>query len=121
MDSLTKKYKARLIVKEKKRHIVLPVIDIAMIFMEQRLVFLKDKDSMTYLFHKTLAEIQDDLDKRMFFRANRRTIVNIQFVKAFSELGNNKIKLDLAINHEKNPIVVSQQTAPHFKAWLCEY
>lgn len=64
-----------------------------------------------------LDELEDQLDPRLFFRANRQFIVNIDAIELVHNYFNNKLKVQL----KKNPdveIIVSRDKAPQLKSWL---
>ena len=120
MKMIARKKKTRLIVKNGDENIVLPVAAVAMLYIKERTVIVVRDDSKGYHFHKSLAEIEQELDKSTFFRANRRTIININFIKSFSVCECNKLKVEMNVHAPDAEIIVSQQTAPHFKTWICE-
>lgn len=112
--------KSRLILKKDGENIVLPVIDMALLYVDNRIVYVIDKFSKKYFFHKNLSEVEEYLDKTIFFRANRQTIVNINFIKGFSVAEFNKLKIHLTLQIIEPVIIISQETAPFFKNWLCD-
>ena len=116
--SLTKK--KRLIIKNGIQYLIIPVTNVAMFFIKGRSVFVISKDSRNYQFCKTLSEIEHQLDNKIFFRANRHTIVNINFIKAFTVCGSNKLKVEMTIHIPEPYVIISQETAPLFKTWLSE-
>ena len=120
MKTTTKKNKTRLIVKNGHENIVLPVAEVVLFYIEGRSVMVIGHDSKKYHFHKTLTEIEEELDNTIFFRANRRTLVNINFIKGFTACECNKLKVKMNIHIQETEIVISQETAPLFKTWICE-
>lgn len=120
MKISTLKKKKRLIVKNGIQNLVLPIAHVVMLFIKERSVFVISQDSKKYQFYKTLSQIEQELDKSIFFRANRHTIVNINFIKAFTVCESNKLKVEMKINLPETFVIVSQETAPLFKSWLCE-
>lgn len=110
----------RLIVKHGNENIILSVIDIALLYVESRTVFVIDQFSRKYSFQKSLSEVEKDLDEKTFFRANRQVIVNIHFIKGFTISECNKLKVLLTLPCAVPPIIISQETAPVFKKWVCE-
>lgn len=114
------KKKTRLIVKNDNENVVLSLMDIALLYIEEGIVFVTDKFSRKYYFNTSLSDVEKDLDESVFFRANRQVIVNINFIKGFTSLECNKIKVALTLTCNEPPIIISQQTAPLFKKWLCE-
>jgi two-component system LytT family response regulator len=119
-EAKNKKKKTRLIVKHGQENIILPVISVALLYIDERSVFVIDQFSKKYSFNKKLTEIEEELDKNIFFRANRQMIINIHFIKGFTVCECNKLKVNLTLNLTEPVIVISQETAPLFKAWICE-
>lgn len=120
MATLTRKKKTRLIVKSGNENIILSVMDIALLYLEGRTVYVIDQFSKQYFFQKNLSELEDDLDKKIFFRANRQVIINIHFIKGFLVTECNKLKVVLTLACPAPAIIVSQENAPLFKKWICE-
>jgi DNA-binding LytR/AlgR family response regulator len=114
------KKKLRLIVKKDGENIVLPVIDMALLYVDNRNVYVIDKSSKKYFIHKNLSEVEGFLDEAIFFRANRQIIVNINFIKGFTVAEFNKLKVHLTLQIKEPVIIVSQETTPFFKDWLSE-
>lgn len=115
-----KKKKTRFIVKNGHENIILCVAEVALLYVEKRIVYVISHDSKKYHFHKSLSEIEEELDSAIFFRANRRIIININFIKAFTVCKCNKLKIEMNVQAPETDIIISQETAPFFKTWLCE-
>ncbi|HVM90265.1 MAG TPA: LytTR family DNA-binding domain-containing protein [Puia sp.] len=112
--------KSRVIVRKGMEFLAVKVEDVAYFFTEHKLIFLVDKDNRKYLAEKNnLAELEDELDSKYFYRANRKYIINANFIKRFKPLEKSKISLELAlpVNEE---IIISQENAASFKKWISE-
>lgn len=120
MEATIKKKKTRLIVKRGPENIALHVMDIALLHSKERTVSIIDKFSREYYFHKSLSEVQEELDETIFFRANRQQILNINFIKGFRAYENVKLSVELTLPDINTIIIISQETAPLFKKWLSE-
>ncbi len=120
METLNNKKKKRLIVKKGPENIALSVMDIALLYTIDRSVCILDKSGCEYQFHKSLSQVHEELEESMFFRANRQQIVNINFIKGFRVYEHVKLSVELTLTHTDQPIIISQDTAPVFKKWLCE-
>ena len=120
MKTTTKKNKTRFIIKDGHENIILPVHEVALFYIKERSVIVVGHDSKKYHFHKTLTEIEEELDNAIFFRANRRAIVNINFIKGFTVGECNKLMVKMNVHVPEAEIVISQETAPLFKTWLCQ-
>ncbi len=64
-----RKMKTRLIVKNGHKNIVLLPGDIAMLYIKERTVFVVGHDSKKYNLHKSLTEIEQELDMQYFFQS----------------------------------------------------
>lgn len=113
------KKRSRLIVKNGQRNFVLSIKEVALLYVKERSVFVVTNDSKKYQFNKSLTHLEKELDDSIFFRTNRHSIVNIDFIKSFTVFECNKLKVEMHVDAETE-IVVSQETAPLFKSWLCE-
>ena len=114
------KKKTRLILKSGNENIAICVADIVLFDTRDRTVFAIDKYSNKYPLHKNLCEVYEDLDPNIFFRANRQQVVNINYIKGFKVFEKVKLSVHLTLIHLPIQIIISQETAPFFKKWLCE-
>ena len=112
--------KTRLVVKKGIESIALPFDDIVLFFTENKVVYVIDKCGRKYLCDKNLADLEMELDKNRFFRANRQYIVNINYIRSFKPYEKVKLQIDLATNDINHAIIVSQETAPAFRKWVYE-
>ncbi|HLG38469.1 MAG TPA: LytTR family DNA-binding domain-containing protein [Chitinophagaceae bacterium] len=120
VNSFRQKTRSRLIVRKGIENIALKTDDIVLIYTEGKLVFVIDKEGKKYIADKKLMELQEELDDSVFFRANRQYIVNIAFVKSYKTYEKVKLQVDLLMPNLNHHIVVSQETAPHFRKWIDE-
>ncbi|MBL7698637.1 MAG: response regulator transcription factor [Chitinophagaceae bacterium] len=112
-------HKERLIVKKGFSRISIPIKNIAFIYSEMKLIFAVDFSGDRYTVDSTLSEIEQQLDRKLFFRVSRQIILNINAVQEFKSIEYSKIEVNLVKNNFlKEPIVVSQITAPEFKNWI---
>ena len=120
MATVTRKNKTRLIVKSGNENIILSTMDTALLYLEDKTVFVIDQFSKKYFFQKSLSGLETDLDNKIFFRANRQVIVNIHFIKGFIVTKCNKLKVAFTLPCATPSIIISQETAPLFRKWVCE-
>jgi DNA-binding LytR/AlgR family response regulator len=92
--------------------------EVAFFYTEHKLVFLVDKDSKKYMVHaENLTELMGQLNKKIFYRANRKYIININFIKKYKPLDRVKIEVELIIPVSES-IVISQENTSSFKDWI---
>ncbi|HET9747206.1 MAG TPA: LytTR family DNA-binding domain-containing protein [Chitinophagaceae bacterium] len=112
--------KTRIVVKKGIENIALPFEDIVLFFTENKVVYVIDKCGRKYLSDKNLSDLEIELDKNKFFRANRQYIVNINYIRSFKPYEKVKLQIDLAASDINHAIIVSQETAPAFRKWVYE-
>ena len=114
------KKKTRIVVRKGVEFITVRVEDIAYFFSEHKIVFLVDKDRKKYMVEKkNLTEMEEELDNKMFFRANRKYIINANYISNFKTIESSKILVELTVTINE-PLIVSQENAPVFKKWISE-
>lgn len=115
-----KKMKTRLIVRKGNENIALKLEDIAFIFRDHTVIIAVDKNEKKYLCDKNLSALEEELDPSLFFRANRKYLINIHYIKGFRSFEKVKLEVNLTLRSNNHSIIVSQETAPHFKKWIYE-
>lgn len=114
------KYTETLIVRSGSQSIPVAVTQVCFFFLEGDYRYLQTFDGRKYLVTQTLDELEEALNKEMFFRANRQVIVNRTACIHYNSLdfGKLEVKTNPAFN---SPIVVSQKRAKEFKQWIGRY
>jgi two-component system LytT family response regulator len=114
------KKKSRILVKRGMEFQNVRVEDIVYFFTEHKLVFLVDKDNRKYLAEKNnLSELEEELDRSLFYRANRKFIINANYVKRFKPLDRSKLSVELLLPLNEE-IIVSQENSSSFKKWISD-
>ena len=81
-------------------------------------MFLVDKDGRKYLATETnLSVTAAKLDAQTFFRANRKYLINVNYLQRFNFVDKNKIRLEMLWPAEEE-IIVSAEKGPHFRKWI---
>lgn len=114
------KGRTRLLVRKGIENIPLKMEDIAVIYTENKLVYVIDKDGKKYIAEQHLADLEEELDDSIFFRANRQYIINISYVKSYKAYEKVKLQVDLVFPDLTHQIIISQEMAPHFRKWINE-
>lgn len=115
-----KKKKTRLIVRKGNENVVLKVEDIAFIYRDNTIIVAVDKDERKYLCDKNLSALEEELDPGIFFRANRKYLLNIHYIRSYKSFEKVKLEVFLSITNSNHSIIVSQETAPFFRKWMYE-
>lgn len=118
--STNNQVKYRLIARKGVDHIPLKLEDIALFYTENRLTFLIDRNGKKYMVDHILSTLEQDLDKSKFYRANRQSIINIDFIKGYKTTEKVKISVEMTIDAVKSPIMISQDSAADFREWIAK-
>jgi DNA-binding LytR/AlgR family response regulator len=110
------KVQHRIVVKKGTDFIAIDVNDIAYFFTEHRIVFVKDFQGRQFIGDKTLSEFENTLDKKQFFRINRKFIANQKAIEKFKP-DNGKVRIFLNPTI-KEDVHVSKEAAPDFRKWI---
>ncbi|WP_153796970.1 LytR/AlgR family response regulator transcription factor [Foetidibacter luteolus] len=114
------KKRSRVVVKKGLEFQTIRLEDIAYFFTEHKVVFVVDKDCKKFLAEiDTLAELEEELDDSIFFRANRKYIVNANYINRYKSVDKSKISLELSVPVNEE-IIISQENASTFKKWISE-
>jgi two-component system, LytTR family, response regulator len=110
--------KKRMIVKKGMENISLQLSDIVLIYTENKIVYVIDRLGKKYIADSNLSDLEEVLDRSVFFRANRQYILNINFIRGFKPFERVKLLVDLTIPELNHHIVISQEMAPQFREWM---
>lgn len=112
--------KTRIIVKKGLSNISLNLTDVVLFYTESLVVYVIDNKGNKYIIDKSLNHLENELDSRMFFRANRQYIININYVQGFKTYERVKLMVTLNLKEVDHLLVVGQEKARHFRQWLSE-
>jgi DNA-binding LytR/AlgR family response regulator len=112
--------KKRILVRRGIENITLQLSDVVLFYTENKIVHVMDKNGRKFMVDKNLSDLEEELDKKTFFRANRQYILNINYIKSFKPYERVKLWVDLTVPDIDFSIIVSQETAPMFRRWLLE-
>ena len=94
--------------------------DTGYFFTEHKLIFVVDKENRKYMAEKSnLSELEEELDKNVFYRANRKYIINANYIKRFKPLERSKISVELTLPVNED-IIISQENSASFKKWFAQ-
>ena len=108
--------KGRIVVRKGTEFVALDVEEIAYFFTDHKIVFVRDFLGRQMIVDKNLSELESDLDQKLFFRINRKFIVNQKAIDRFKP-DSGKILIFLK-PEMKEEIHVSKETAPEFRKWI---
>lgn len=112
--------RSRILVRKGVEFQAVRVEDAGYFFTEHKLIFLVDKENRKYMAEKSnLSELEVELDSSIFYRANRKYIINANYIRRFKPLERSKISVELTlpVNEE---IIISQENSASFKKWIAQ-
>ncbi|MEM9299276.1 MAG: LytTR family DNA-binding domain-containing protein [Bacteroidota bacterium] len=111
-----KEPKKRFLVKKGIDYVSVEARNVAYFFTEHKLSFLRDTSGTTYIIDSNITDLLTQVDKKEFFRVNRKYLVNINAIERFKS-DNGKIELHLS-PATKEKVTVSKENAPNFRKWI---
>ena len=108
--------KKRYLVKKGNDYVTVKTDDIAYFYATHKLVCMVEKGGQKFILDKSLADLEKELDAAVFYRVNRKFLVNINAIRKIKSFAKSKLLLELepAVHEE---VIVSQENAAGFKEW----
>lgn len=117
IQSLSKKYKNRFLVKFGDTILFKNINEVAYFFADDKVVYLVTNEGRKYLIDYNLESLEEILDPQLFFRINRKLIVGIDAVQKVKTLLNSRLQVYLKPVFDQD-MYVSKEKSPEFKVWL---
>lgn len=112
-----KTYRTRFLIAGVDKFWTLQVSDIAYFYSENKVTFAVTKNGQEHIIDLSLTRLEEQLDPKRFFRANRQVIVCIDAILHAAPYFNGKIILHVKPAY-KDKITVSEEKVSAFKLWL---
>lgn len=111
-------FKTRIIVKKGNEYLAMKVDEVAFFYSLDKMVYVIDKMGKKFMLETTLSRLEECLDNKIFYRANRQYIISIEYIKSFKVYEKVKLQVVMNVPDFTNPIIISQVTATHFRKWI---
>lgn len=109
--------KSRFMVKVGEKIRTITVEEILAFYSFEKTTFLHTTTHRNYIIDYSLDELESMLDRKSFFKINRKYILSIEACSHIIAWSNNRLKIDIeGIDDQK--IVVARERVRDFKAWL---
>lgn len=112
-----KNYKSRFMVKLGDHIRSITADQIALLYADGRDVYLITNENKKFIIDYTLENLEELLDPKLFFRANRSYIVSIAFIQDVVVYSNSRLKIIMTAKWE-DEIIVSREKVNEFKSWF---
>jgi len=111
---LSKLYKDRFLVRFGNKMITQMVSEIAYFYADDKTIFMVNMEGQKSIVDYNLAELEKMLDPQLFFRLNRKYIINISSIKEIRVQSCSQMRVML---HPMQKVSVSRARVSDFKAW----
>jgi two-component system LytT family response regulator len=110
-------YKRKFLVKRGSDYVSIRVEDIAYFYASHKVVCLVNKQGHKFILDESLAELEEQLDPAMFYRINRKYLVNLNAIQRIRSYPKSKLQLDLTPTVEEE-VLIAQENVSAFKEWM---
>jgi DNA-binding LytR/AlgR family response regulator len=111
------RHRSRIIVRKGIEFQSIQLDEVAYFYTEQKLTFVVTMDNKKYMVDRNLKELEEELDTKKFYRANRKYIVHINAIRSYKPFEKIKLQLELHIPVSES-VIVSQEGAVEFRRWI---
>ncbi|MEI6681075.1 MAG: LytTR family DNA-binding domain-containing protein [Bacteroidota bacterium] len=116
-QTMNKQYKSRFMVRIGESIVSVKTEEIAHFIFEDGIVLLSTVSNHLYPVDFTLDQLEPMLDPAIFFRINRKVIININAIRKTGTYFNSRLKIT-APNLLDDNSIVSRERVNDFKEWL---
>lgn len=92
--------------------------NIAFFYIRNRQVLLYTFDDRRLPVDESLDNIEKELDPDLFFRANRKCIINYRAINKIKSFSSSKFLIETGPTFPDEDIIISKEKGPIFKSWL---
>lgn len=110
-------FKGRFLIRRGKEFISLRSEDIAFFYATHKLVCVVDKKGTKNILDSSVTEIETHLDPAVFFRANRKFLINRSAITRISLLPHSKLSIETTPDPPEK-VIVSSENSAQFKIWM---
>lgn len=112
-----RKYKDRFLVKRGIEYVSVPTMDISFFYASHKLVCLVRKDGSKFILDHSLSDMEKQIDPELFFRINRKYLVNIRSIQRIHSLPKSKLSIEVAPPSGEE-LIISAENSSGFKKWI---
>lgn len=112
-----KQFRTRFLVSGSKRFYTIQVADIAYFYSEGKVTFAVTDDGKEHIVDFPLNKLEEQLDGRLFFRANRQFILSADSIKSIEPYFHGKVALKVSPPFN-GTIIISKEKISPLKMWL---
>jgi len=105
------------LIKKGKEFQLINTDDIAMFYTDNKLTFAFNNNGNKFLIQSTLIELESQLSAKVFFRANRQSLINRKYINKIKQL--DEARFEIIIDSiDSLHIDINQQKFSRLKEWI---
>lgn len=110
-------YKKRFLAKRGSDYVSVRTEDIAYFYATHKLVCMVDGTAQKFILDQSLSDIEAQVDPSLFYRANRKFLVNMSAIRRITSYPKSKLLIEVepVVSEE---IIISQENVAAFKQWM---
>jgi DNA-binding LytR/AlgR family response regulator len=110
-------HKERFAVHFGKKVMLVPLSEVAL-FVKEELIYLVNKEGRKYITdYRSLDEVEELVDPKVFFRANRQHLVHLPFIESYHTEEGGKLVLTLK-GYATQEATINKDKAAAFRQWF---
>ncbi|NBA77939.1 response regulator [Emticicia sp. ODNR4P] len=113
-----KDFRTRFLLPYRDGYKSLQISDISYFYSKLKITRAKLHNGTEEIIPLTMEELEEQLNPKDFFRANRQFIIHVDAIEQIHNYFNGKLKIDLKKSPEDMELIVSREKASLLKAWL---
>lgn len=113
-----KNFRTRFLLPYRDGYKSLQISDISYFYSKLKITRAKLNNGTEEIIPLTMEELEEQLNPKDFFRANRQFIIHVDAIEQIHNYFNGKLKIDLKKSPEDMELIVSREKASLLKAWL---
>jgi two-component system, LytTR family, response regulator len=110
-------FKKRFLVKRGTDYISIRTEDIAYFHAAHKLVCMVDNKGQKFILDQSLTDIESQVDPALFYRVNRKYLLNMSAIKRIKAYPKSKLLLEVEPVLAEE-IIISQENVAAFKEWM---
>ena len=117
VNMLANKYKDRFVVKVGVHIRPVETANIAYFYIMEKATYIHTNDNKNYVIDFSLEQIERLVNPKLFFRINRKYIINIKAINDIISFSNSRLIIKIESSDDED-IIVSREKVTKFKSWL---
>ncbi|WBL21017.1 LytR/AlgR family response regulator transcription factor [Zunongwangia sp. HRR-M8] len=110
-------YKSRFTIQIGQHLKIIDIEEVVCFYSENKATYIHNKEGRSYLMDFSLEQLEKELNPKLFFRINRKCIVQLKAIKDIISYTNSRLELKLT-NFNEFQMIVSRERVKDFKNWI---